>query len=235
MPIRSALARRPAFAANRRRGLFLKNNERIDFAELERRVTLEIGRLARSADASPARAPLWKTDPSRDTGLVTAAMTGENQMQSEPAPRRTIWRSLANLMWGVLHLPTVLRRGIAGVYAAEYARSGVEELRQVIDTLQMRVASAEATISSVVENPDPRDLSGEIDRLRRAFSTRFDDLDRMRQDFRTADATLLARIEELATQLSRMTGRMSGMTDQVSRLADQAAVLKREVVFQQRQ
>jgi SAM-dependent methyltransferase len=207
-------------AADGRCILFLRNNERINFSELERRVTLEIGKLARTSGSWPERAPLWQPDASRDTGTA-AAMIGESQVQSEPARRRSIWRSLSHLAWGILHFPAVLRRAIAGVHTAEYARSAVEQLRQVTDALQTRAASTERTIGFLVGNGDPRDLFGEIDKLRRDFSTRFNEVEQWRRASVSTAANLLTRTEELAAQLSRVN--------------EQAAMLRREVMFQQRQ
>jgi SAM-dependent methyltransferase len=208
-------------AADERCLLFLRNNEWIDFPELERRVTLEIGKLARAARSSPEPALLSQPDSSHDTGTVPAAMIGESQMQSEPAHRRSIWRSLSHLAWGILHFPTVLRRVIAGVYTAEYTRSAVEQLRQVTDALDTRAASTETTIGFLVGNGDPRDVFGEINKLRRDFSTRFNEVEQWRRAAANTAANFLTRTEELAAQLSRVN--------------EQAAMLKREVMFQQRQ
>lgn len=225
--------------------MFLKNNEWIDFSELERRVTLEIGKLARAAGASPERTPSWQPDSSRDTGTATAAMIGKSQMQFEPARRRSIWRSLSHLMWGFCHLPTVLRRAIAGVYTAEYARSAVEQLRQITDALQTRAASTERTVGFLVGNGDPRDLAAEIDELRRDLSTRFNEMEHWRRASGDTVANLLTRTEELAAQLSRELAAQSSrdlaaqwsrdLAAQLSRVNEQAAMVKREVMFQQRQ
>jgi O-antigen chain-terminating methyltransferase len=201
--------------------LFRRNNESIDFSELERRVTLEIGKLARAARSSPEQALLSQPDSSHDTGTAAAAMIGESQMQSEPAHRRSIWRSLSHLAWGILHFPTVLRRAIAGVHTAEYTRSAVEQLRQVTDALDTRAASTETTVGFLVGNGDPRDVFGEINKLRRDFSTKFNEVEQWRRAAANTAANLLTRTEDLAAQLSRV--------DQ------QAAMLKREVMFQQRQ
>ena len=211
--------------------MFLKNNERIDFSELERRVGWELGGLARSTTSSSERAAAWKPASAHDTRAAVAAMIGEKQMQSEPAGRRSMGRSLSHLMWGISHLPSVIRRAIAGVHTAEYARSAVEQLQQSIDASQTHMASIERTIGLLVGNRDPRDLVGEIDKLRRDLSTRLDDLELWRQTSRTTTTNLLAQTEELAAQSARLAEQLAA---QSSRSTEQLAAVKREVMFQQR-
>ncbi len=141
-------------------------------------------------------------------------------MQSESGRRRSIRRSLSHLAWGILHLPAVLRRAIAAVFAAEYARSAVDKLTQGDDAIQSRIAAAERAIAALRENDDPRGLAGEIDRLRRSLAARLDEHDRWRHGSDGAANLLRDTIEEFTGQLARM--------------SEQLALVKHEVMFQQR-
>jgi 2-polyprenyl-3-methyl-5-hydroxy-6-metoxy-1,4-benzoquinol methylase len=200
--------------------LFLKNNERIDFSELEQRVTLELGRLDRAATLLPERTSTWTPDSSGLPGRAAAPMIGESEMQSEAAPHRSIGRMLSHLAWGILHLPGVLRRAISAVFAAEFARTMVDHLKQSDDAIQSRIAAAERSIAALRENDDPRDLVGEIARLRRGITARLDELEQARH---TSDGTA-----------NRLRGEMEGLAVQLARVAEQLAMAKREVMFQQR-
>jgi 2-polyprenyl-3-methyl-5-hydroxy-6-metoxy-1,4-benzoquinol methylase len=189
--------------------LFVHNNEWIDFCELERRAALEIAKLARTAGSPPRQAPLWGAALSPDTGT---AAPEENEMAAEAAPRRSIWRIFSHLVWGISHLPSVLRRAISGVFSAEYARSEVATLTQFADAIQLRVAASEQAIGA---------LTGRIANVSANAAARQSELDNRTRETLTTASTLAARFEDLAAQFSRLT--------------EQLAMVRREVTFQQRQ
>ena len=49
-------------------------------------------------------------------------------MTDQPAPPRSLKSRMSLWLWGVLHPHVLLRRAIAGVYSAEFARQRVGEL-----------------------------------------------------------------------------------------------------------
>jgi SAM-dependent methyltransferase len=129
--------------------LFVNNNDKIDFAALERRISSEIARLSRSTDSSPGRVSKNETASLPNVGIQVTAATGEIEMTAEPAIRRSLWRTLSHFLWGILHPTTVLRRIISGYYAAEYARARVTQLGQVTDLIQARVSATEQLVSAI--------------------------------------------------------------------------------------
>jgi SAM-dependent methyltransferase len=174
--------------------LFVNNNDKIDFAALERRISSEIARLSRSTDSSPGRVSKNETASLPNVGIQVTAATGEIEMTAEPAIRRSLWRTLSHFLWGILHPTTVLRRIISGYYAAEYARARVTQLGQVTDLIQARVSATEQLVSAT-------------EQLEQVIQAR------------------VSAIEKSSAEL-RM---------QITPFIDQLAMIRREVMFQQRQ
>ncbi len=71
-------------------------------------------------------------------------------MASELKSRRSTRRTLSNFLWGILHLPTVLRCAISGYFAAEYAQSHVVQLEQATDLIQVRLLAAEKSLAALI-------------------------------------------------------------------------------------
>ena len=117
--------------------VFIKNNDRIDFIELERRVALELDGMSKAA---PRPAPV-----------------APGAAKPEPPPR-SARRTLANLLWGATHLPFIMRRAIAAVFLAEDAQARAlqleAEMRRQRNLMDQAAASARADMAGMAATVD---------------------------------------------------------------------------------
>ena len=136
--------------------LFLRNNDKIDFRELERRVSLEIAKFSGSTSSSPEGGEPHEDVVRLDAEVRRADTTGEIKMTDEPTARRSLMSRVSVWIWAVLHVRTLLRRAISGVYAAETANQRIDEIE---DQIRALINQGEHR-RTVIE-----DLSGRLDTL----------------------------------------------------------------------
>lgn len=121
--------------------MFFQNNPDIDLAELSHRVALEVGRQARR------RPPPVVTKLAQDLGeprhlqetMPAARPAATPDMISEATSWRSLWRRVLFLVWCIGHFRVILRRAIAGVYAAERAERGVSALQRQTQQIRTRL------------------------------------------------------------------------------------------------
>ncbi len=125
-------------------------------------------------------------------------------------------------LWGVLHPHVLLRRAIAAVYSAEFARQRVGELE---DRLRGQLHGIEEGIRALIRQNEHQ--AGEI----RAMGERID--------------ASSERVDNLLTKLAPLPRRMGALATEVATLAEdfrtktksldaQVAAVRAEIMFQQR-
>jgi glycosyltransferase involved in cell wall biosynthesis len=196
--------------------MFFANNPDIDFGELTRRVALEVSMLARrNAAAAVTEPPREAVEPGDRPQMAHAGGPPKSEMTREVASRRSLLGRVLVLAWCARHFRTILRRAIAGVYAAEQANADVSELRMSTEEIRSRLGRLE-------------DLHGEggvrlalgQDPLTVTPLTSLDDL------------TTRMRALELASQrLDRVTTVLSAQAEAIT---DQQVSFQHDVRFRQR-
>lgn len=188
--------------------MFLYNNDRINFSELERRVSWEIAKLPPSPSSSSRPVAPWQDVPGLDPEVQLVGAAGDIDMTGEPTIRRSLRSRVSVWVWGVLHIRVVLRRAIAGVYAAEGAKE--------------RVGKLEDRVRAFFSQEERRSALQEI-----AIATCKTTI----EDLREQVDTLTTMSERLATEARALSERLA--TD-AHALSEQLLAVRGEVMFQQR-
>ncbi len=129
-------------------------------------------------------------------------------MTDEPTARRSLMSRVSVWIWAVLHVRTLLRRAISGVYAAETANQRIDEIE---DQIRALINQGEHR-RTVIE-----DLSGRLDTLTTTMTP--------------VPWRLAALTSEVSTRLAALTSETSTMT---TSLNEQLVALRGEILFQQR-
>ncbi len=155
------------------------------------------------------------------TGAETrgADVTGETMMTDQSAPARSLKSRMQLWIWGVLHPQVLLRRAIAGVYSAEFARERVGDLEDR--------------------------LSRDIAELRWGSEETVRALRRQGESQTAADEALRDRVDSLMTLATPIPRRLAALSADVAALAENVGTLRKsldeqmravraEIMFQQR-
>jgi glycosyltransferase involved in cell wall biosynthesis len=122
-----------------------------DVVGLTRRVAVGTGRRPKPASTvtEPAKESGERRSPSETAG---AAETSRFEVSGGSMSR--LWRRVVIMAWCARHFRTILRRAIAGVYTAEQARAGVNELQSrthALEEVSQRLERVTADLSIQAE------------------------------------------------------------------------------------
>ena len=184
--------------------LFLRNNDRIDFGELERRVSLEITKLPSSTPSLPEGGEPHAVVSRLDANTRHADTTGETKMTDERTARRSLRSRLSVWIWAVLHARVLLRRAVAAVYTAEDANQRIGGIEDRVRVLINQVEHRRTTIE---------DLSGRLDTLT------------------TTMTPMPWRLAALTSEVSALSEYFLTLTKAIN---EQILALRGEILFQQR-
>jgi len=125
------------------------DNTDTDVVGLTRRVTVAVGRELRWEPASTVTEPAQESDePRSPSETAGAAETLRPEVPGGSMPRRSLWRRVVIVTWCAGHFRTILRRAIAGVYAAEQAWTGVNKLQTLAQQIETRLGRLEDDLSA---------------------------------------------------------------------------------------
>ena len=203
--------------------MFARNNERIDFAELELRVALEETRLSRSELSSRVM-----TQPE----FMSPASTGDIAMVDKPTSHRSLWGRISLLIWSLLHFRSLVRQLITTVYVAEEVRE--------------RIGKTEGELAAVINRLSG--LAQELDARANSHQSQTESLTNRTESLTNRTDTLIARMDVLTTQTERLAtterdhaGQLATLGGEAERFAatwrdhaGQLATLRGEIMFQQR-
>lgn len=203
--------------------MFRRNNDMIGFAELERRVGLETAALFRSAAPPPASEETGQAITQPVATARRADMNGETAVNDEPATgRRSFGSRVSVWLWGVLHPAAVIRRVIAGVYAAEDAKGRVGKVEDQVRALAGQDDILRAALEALAARAEP--LPAAVEALWGRAEALADNLAALSRglaaDLSTKTADLSARTADISTGMEVLDGQLS--------------VLRAEIMFQQR-
>jgi glycosyltransferase involved in cell wall biosynthesis len=192
--------------------MFFPNNPDIDFGELTRRVELEVSMSARRKAAAAVMKPPWESGASVDRPQVVHA--GEPP-KSEMGSQRSFWERVRVLAWCVRYFRTILRRAIAGVYAAEQAMADVSKLHTQTQEFRRRLGRLEG----LHREGGARPAQGQ-EPLAVHLLTNLDDL-----------AARMHALELASHRLDRVT---TALAAQVEAITDQQVSFHHDIRFRQR-
>ncbi len=198
--------------------MFVPNNSRIDFVELERRLELA---LQRAPTTRPAAADPVLTSPGA-AGPSVAERGAAEPAVARDGGGRPLFHTVRHLLWALMHPRRLARRAIGAVFQAEHAYGEVQalEARAARQAAEMgRLASDLAAATRA---------NGELQRSHAALAER-----------------LAAGLQGAAAHTDRAAGDAARRADETARVADegarhsarlaeQLAMVRREVLFQQR-
>jgi hypothetical protein len=135
--------------------MFYPNNANIDFAELSRRIALEVGRQAprRPFPVVPKLAQDLGEPRHPQKTMPAARPAATPDTINKATSGRLLWRRVLILVWCIRHFRVILRRAIAGVHAAERAEGGVGELQRQMQQIRTRLDWLEDQAWPLAEAP----------------------------------------------------------------------------------
>lgn len=146
--------------------LFVKNNDNIDFEELEQRIEVESARLAGvELFPAPAAEDAWPVVALPDAATARAGAAGQGGVPVAPEPTqpRSLWSRISVWLWATFNFRIVLRHAIAGVYAAAEAKHRVGVVEDRINATEEHLRAVVARTESLRIGLD--ELSGRLDAL----------------------------------------------------------------------
>jgi SAM-dependent methyltransferase len=173
-----------------------------------------------------------------------------------PEVRRSLWHRFSVLVWSALHIRTIVRRVVAGIYAAEDARARIALIEKGLNDAAQLEDAARTTMEHVVKLEDAAQTTTEnIIKLDDAVQTIKEHVIRLEdaatrvdliQESADGARRRVAQVEgliralviqqtEISTKVDDLLQQLDSLAEKTHRIDEQTSTLKGEVIFQQRQ
>ena len=171
-----------------------------------------------------------------------------------PEARRSFWHRFSVLVWSALHIRTIVRRVVAGIYAAEDARARIALVEEGLKTVAADAAQttrehvgklegvAQTTTENIIKLEDGiQTIKEHVIRLEDAapkVDLIQESADGARRRVAQVEGLIRALViqqTEISTKVDDLVQQLDSLAEKTHRIDQQTSTLKGEVIFQQRQ